>query len=293
MSKVYEMDDQMKIKLTVFDFDGVFTDGMVQIGRDGEIIKSYHIRDGMGIKLLQGEQIRVGVISGFKMNDSQKNICDHLGIQLVECGAKDKLSILRGWCNDLGISLENVAYMGDDVNDIEIMKVVSYSACPSDAHETCQAICNMTSKFKGGSGAIREFAEMIINSGKRLQFQEKSVTFEEKLKSELIYQVDNMPFSHIRSICSQLQVARNIYFCGVGKSGNLARHASDMLKSISICSSYLDPLNAIHGDLGPINQEDIVFCFSKSGHTSELLHVITHLKLRMCTLIGVCCQAGS
>ena len=82
----------------------------------------------------------------------------------------------------------------------------------------------------------------------------------------------------------------NIYFSGVGKCKNIAQHASDMIKSIGFRSFYIDPISSLHGDLGTVNESDLVFLFSKSGNTSELIHFSEHLKNKKCMIIGIFCN---
>ena len=124
----------MNIKFVVFDFDGVFTNGQISIDLHGNIIKSYNCKDGMGINLLKKNNIEVGVISGYKENQSQMNILKHLNIKYIGLGIKNKIELLKKWCKQINVNLENeVAYIGDDLNDLQIINEVKYSACPSDA----------------------------------------------------------------------------------------------------------------------------------------------------------------
>ena len=149
------------IKLVVFDFDGVFTDGNIYFSNN-KIVKNYNVKDGLGIKLLKNEGIRIGVLSGYKNNESQKKILEHLDISFVKLNCDDKLNVLNEWCSNLDLSLNQVAYMGDDLNDLSIMKHVGFSGCPLDACKTVKEIANFVSKKKGGKGCVREFCEYII-----------------------------------------------------------------------------------------------------------------------------------
>ena len=137
----------MKIKLVVFDFDGVFTDGIIQFDNNGNIIKKYNCKDGIGIKLLQKNKIKVGVISGYKDNISQSSILEHLDIDLISFGSDNKLNILNNWCKKLDIILDEVAYMGDDINDFELLNKVKLSGCPNNSHKKCISVCKFKSKF--------------------------------------------------------------------------------------------------------------------------------------------------
>ncbi len=115
-----------------------------------------------------------------------------------------------------------------------------------------------------------------------------------EVKNELNYQLDNysqINFNKIKNII--LNCRGNIYFMGVGKSGNVAKHFADTLKCISINSFYLDVVNSLHGDIGTINNKDIVIMISKSGKTKELIDLISFLKERNVYLIGLCCDNNS
>jgi 3-deoxy-D-manno-octulosonate 8-phosphate phosphatase (KDO 8-P phosphatase) len=150
------------IKLVVFDFDGVFTDGTITYDSNGEIVKKYNCKDGMGLKLLKNMRIKVGVISGYKENNSQKKILEHLDIPFIKLNIDDKLYTLNSWCVDLSLNLNEVAYMGDDLNDLSVIKNVGFSGCPLDACEEVKKICNFVSNKRGGEGCVREFCEYVI-----------------------------------------------------------------------------------------------------------------------------------
>lgn len=151
------------IKLVVFDFDGVFTNGEVIFDNNNNIIKKYNAKDGLGIKLLKNKNIKIGCISGYKENKSQQNILEHLKIDYISMG-KNKLETLNLWIEELNITLEEVTYMGDDINDLEVMKMVKITGCPSDAVSEIREISNFISDKKGGEGCIREFCEYILDS---------------------------------------------------------------------------------------------------------------------------------
>ena len=93
----------MSVKFVVFDYDGVFSDGIVYIDNNGVVLKNYNSKDGMGISLLIKNNIKIGVISGYKENESQKEILKHLKINYVALGIKNKLEKLQKWCKELNI----------------------------------------------------------------------------------------------------------------------------------------------------------------------------------------------
>ena len=152
------------IKLVVFDFDGVFTDGTVFFSENGAIVKGYNVKDGYGITLLRESGITVGTISGYADNKSQQSIIQRLKIKYCYIGIENKLDVLKKWCGELKVDLSEVAYMGDDLNDIEIMGAVGYSGCPNDAVNECKEICNYISNYRGGHGCIRDFCNNILKN---------------------------------------------------------------------------------------------------------------------------------
>ena len=107
------------IKLSVFDFDGVFTDGKVLFDNKGKLLKYYNVKDGIGIRVLKKNNIKVCIISGYKENTSQLEIIKHLNIDYYSFDNNNKLKYLKELCSKLNINLETeVSYMGDDINDI-------------------------------------------------------------------------------------------------------------------------------------------------------------------------------
>jgi YrbI family 3-deoxy-D-manno-octulosonate 8-phosphate phosphatase len=151
------------IKLLILDFDGVFTDGKIFFDSYGKVMKFYNVKDGTGIKLLQNKNIKIGVISGYKENKSQLEILNHLKIDLFSLNDKDKVKTANEWCRMLDINIEKeVAFMGDDINDIELMKIVKMPSSPSNAHKSCKKVCEWISSYNGGEGCIRQLCEHII-----------------------------------------------------------------------------------------------------------------------------------
>ena len=279
------------IKLVVFDFDGVFTDGSIIFDNENNIIKQYNVKYGVGIKLLKSKGIEVGCISGYKVNQSQKNIMGHLNIDYISMGSNNKSSILKSWIKELNITLEEVGFMGDDINDIEIMKLVKLVGCPKDAHKNCLELAHFVSEKGGGKGCIREFCDYILN-------EDISPTIFDEIKDEFNYQINNYNLDDIYKLRDMIyNIAGNVYFLGIGKSGTMAKHCSDLLKSISIVSIYLEYTDLLHGNLGAISNNDIVILFSNSGNTIELVSIIHFIKSKAqiwhpnCSpppIIGIC-----
>lgn len=114
-----------------------------------------------------------------------------------------------------------------------------------------------------------------------------------QIKTEFNYQILNIDLNEITNITKILEKATNIHFTGVGKSGTMAEHCCNLLKSIGLNSYYLNTLNATHGDIGSIKENDVILFFSKSGNTEELMDVINILKSKNIITIGVCCDKNS
>ncbi len=151
-----------KIKLLLTDCDGVLTDGGVYYSGNGEEMKKFNIRDGMGVERLRNlANIETGIITG-ELSLSVKKRAEKLKISELHLGIKDKSSLLLEILLKKNLSSEQIAYIGDDVNDLEIMKVVGLTACPSDAISFVKNLANYICENKGGDGAFREFAELII-----------------------------------------------------------------------------------------------------------------------------------
>ena len=151
-----------KIKLVLTDNDGVLTDTGVYYSAEGEIFKRFSIRDGMGVERLRNLLgIETGIITG-ELSGSIKKRSEKLKITQLFQGIKEKHILLNEILAHNNIQAENIAYIGDDVNDIEIMKLVGLTASPSDGMSVIRNMVDYVCEEKGGNGAFREFAELII-----------------------------------------------------------------------------------------------------------------------------------
>ena len=151
-----------KIKLLLTDCDGVLTDGGVYYGENGEVLKRFDIRDGMGVERLKNlANVETGIITG-EVSPSVKKRAEKLKITELHLGIKDKLTLLTDILERKNLQPHEVAYIGDDVNDLEIMQKIGLSACPADAMIFNKNIADYVCENKGGHGAFREFAELII-----------------------------------------------------------------------------------------------------------------------------------
>jgi arabinose-5-phosphate isomerase len=288
----------MDIKLVVFDFDGVFTDGKCYFDKNGNILKYYDVKDGKALSLLREKGVMIGLISSYKSNskvfwngdDIEKNISDHLKFDLVSIGSQNKLEVLNSWLIKYNLNYSNVAYIGDDLNDIPILELVKFSGCPNNAIDKCKNIVNYVCKKNGGDGCVREFTEKILenNNNDDIICQ---------IKREVNYQLDNFNSNDVQKIIDIIhdtnKSKNHIYLSGVGKSENIAMHCCDLLKSISMNCYYININNALHGNIGTLHENDIVILFSKSGNTKELIDIIPYIHNKKCLTIGICCDANS
>lgn len=154
-----------KIKLVISDVDGVLTDGSMYYSSKGEKLKKFHTRDGMGIELLLEKNIPTVLIS----KEKSKIIISRakkIKVTLTKIGIIQKENELSVICTKFNVNPNQVAYIGDDVNDEAIMKLVGFSAAPKDAIFSIRKIADYTCFKKGGEGAFRELTDLIISSKK-------------------------------------------------------------------------------------------------------------------------------
>ncbi len=150
-----------KIKLLLLDVDGVLTDGGIILDNQGNELKAFHVRDGHGIKMAQQAGIIVGIITGRK--SEVVNIrARELGIQEVHQGTHDKISVYDSVIAKYGLRDNEVAYMGDDVVDLDIFKRAGMAVTVADADPAVRPFVDMTTKAAGGRGAVREFINIIL-----------------------------------------------------------------------------------------------------------------------------------
>lgn len=150
-----------RIRLFATDVDGVLTDAGMYYSESGDELKKFSTRDGMGIKLLQ----RAGLITALVTQEQTKLVArraEKLAIPEVHQGVMDKLPVLREMAARHGVTLAEVAYMGDDINDFASLRAVGFSAAPADALPPVRKVVDYVCRAKGGEGAVREVAEMIL-----------------------------------------------------------------------------------------------------------------------------------
>lgn len=152
-----------RIELVLTDCDGVLTDAGVYYDERGEVMKRFSIRDGMGVERLRGVGVEVGIVSG-ESSPPLLARARKLRIEELHLGIKDKRSVLDSVCARLGLEPDQVAFMGDDVNDVEIMRMVGLAGAPSDALPQARESAHVVVGLPGGHGAFRAFAEMIVSA---------------------------------------------------------------------------------------------------------------------------------
>ncbi|MGD8782166.1 MAG: HAD-IIIA family hydrolase [Ignavibacteria bacterium] len=153
-----------RIKLVMTDCDGVLTDTGVYYSHSGEEMKRFSIRDGMGVERLRKfAGIETGIISG-ENTDIMKHRARKLKIEEIHLGIKDKVAVLKSLCEKYNIGFDEIAFIGDDTNDVEIMNLSGFTACPSDATKFAKEVADVIVESKGGYGAFRDFAEIIIHA---------------------------------------------------------------------------------------------------------------------------------
>lgn len=159
-----------KIKLLIFDVDGVLTDGSIIIGDGGEEYKAFHSRDGHGMRLLQYTGIEIGIITG-RTSTVVEHRMTSLGINLVYQGQKVKLPAFEEMMAQVGVKPEQCAYVGDDWVDLAIMSRVGLAIAVQDADALVKEKAHWVTTAKGGKGAAREVCEMIMKGQGTLQDQ--------------------------------------------------------------------------------------------------------------------------
>ena len=150
-----------KIKLLALDVDGVLTDGSIYISPAGEVFKGFNAKDGMGISCALRSGLQIAVITG-RQSPIVERRCEELGITLLQQGVKDKRLALQQMAQQLGLTREEIAYMGDDLNDIPAFKASGLNLVPADAAIEVMAVADIITKASGGRGAVREAITMIL-----------------------------------------------------------------------------------------------------------------------------------
>jgi len=170
-----EKERALKIKMIIMDVDGTLTDGTLLVLPDGEELKSYNVKDGLGILLAHLAGLRTGIISGKTSKSVEKRA---LKLRIFETyqGVLDKKKVLDEILEKNNLRLDEVAYIGDDLGDLEVIKSVGMAGAVADAHPMVKRHSHFICKNAGGKGAVREFIEFILES------QDKWEMIETKIK---------------------------------------------------------------------------------------------------------------
>ena len=151
------------IKCVAFDVDGVMTDGSLTFFEDGREVKTFNAKDGHGVVMLNKAGIKTAFITA-RDNNTVRVRAKILGITKLYEGQKNKIVALENLAKEFGLKYSEIAYMGDDLPDICVLKEVGLSACPKDAVCEVVEICDFISSKDGGRGAVREFCDLILKS---------------------------------------------------------------------------------------------------------------------------------
>jgi len=152
-----------RVSLLIVDVDGVMTDGRIILDSDRGEYKAFHVRDGHGIKMLQREGVKVAIITG-RNSDVVNRRAAELGIDIVVQGSKDKIKDYLKIIAELGLRDEEVAYIGDDIVDIPVMRRVGLPVAVADAEEYVREQAVLVTERGGGRGAVREMTDMILKA---------------------------------------------------------------------------------------------------------------------------------
>ena len=151
-----------KIKLIATDVDGVLTDGGMYYSSKGDVLKKFHARDGMAVSILKKNTIPTVIITK-ERNQIVKKWSSKMNIDKLFDGVKNKEKVVSKLCKSYGLSENNIAYIGDDVNDLEILKKTGFAATPKDGNLEVKKIVDYICKNRGGEGVLREICDLIIS----------------------------------------------------------------------------------------------------------------------------------
>jgi len=156
-----------KIKLLICDVDGVFSDGRIYLGNQGEELKAFHTKDGFGIKAILKLGINVAVITGRQSNIVEDRM-KALGIPYIFQGQEDKLTAYQSLLTTLNLTAQEAAYIGDDVVDLPVIEACGLGIAVNDAHPLVLQGAHLITHTKGGFGAVREICDLFLQCHKQL-----------------------------------------------------------------------------------------------------------------------------
>lgn len=156
-----------QIKLLICDIDGVFSDGRIYLGNNGEELKAFHTRDGFGVKALLNSDIEVAVITG-RCSRIVNDRMTALGVHHIFQGQSDKTAAYTKLSEELNLSADEIAYIGDDVPDLALIRKVGLGIAVRDAHPSVQQAARYVTALPGGFGAVREVSDQLLLSQGKL-----------------------------------------------------------------------------------------------------------------------------
>lgn len=287
------------IKFIVFDFDGVFSDGKFYFDNKNNVKKTYNGKDSYALKLIQKHNIKCGIISKDKIV-SIKNAPHIFGrLDKYSLGSeKPKIDILDEWINEYGFSYQEVAYIGDDLPDIEILKKVGFSACPNNAVIDVKKVSQYICKNNSGDGAVREFIDLIIKKNthhNNICFCIPARLNSSRLNEKLLLYINNK--TCIQHTVSQLYSSKyfnnNIfvftnsktiksnlknYNCNIILTEGTYKNGTERISTnLNLIDEKYNVIVNIQGDEPFISHLNVDYCIEKHIHdTSEKFYTTLH-----------------
>ncbi|MBO5248793.1 MAG: HAD-IIIA family hydrolase [Clostridia bacterium] len=154
--------DYEKIKLMVLDVDGTLTEDGIYYDSNGKEIKRFNVKDGLGVLVARNAGLKFAIITG-RVSPMVQRRAEELEIEYLIQGVQKKYSALLNLAEKCALSLDEIGYIGDDLNDLQCMEAVGFCACPEDAVPQVKKICHHISPMRGGNGAVREILEYLLS----------------------------------------------------------------------------------------------------------------------------------
>ena len=156
-------ENKKNIKMFLTDCDGTLTDGGMYYNAEGDALKKFNTSDGVGLRLLKEQRIITGIITG-ESSEIVKKRGEKLGVDEILLGIQNKVETVQTLCQKYNLTMKDIAYIGDDINDVELLKLVGIAICPANAVNQVKVIADHITKKSGGEGAVREAAESLLGS---------------------------------------------------------------------------------------------------------------------------------
>ena len=159
------LSDASHIKLLALDVDGTLTDGGIYVFDAGLQCRKFNAKDGLGVKRAVAQGLEIGIISHSLVDGMIVKRAEMMDVKRVYVGQAPKLEVLATWCDELGIGFDEVAYVGDDINDLPVLEAVGLAACPADAMPRVIDACDVVLNKRGGEGCVRELLDLFFLRG--------------------------------------------------------------------------------------------------------------------------------